>query len=200
MTILPLGDSLTIGVTDSIDSQQGYRPLLKEALTGIEMVGSQGGHEGHGGLLIEEALNLKLEKADVVLLLIGSNNIYIGQDPEIAFGLLKDLLASLQSRVIISLIPPVKGRDVTRFNEHLRTLENVVDPGFDEKDLCDWIHLTRRGYTKLAIAFYHALCPKPLPLRLRIKWQARVYFVAFKRLCRRSSLITSVYKTIKGRT
>jgi lysophospholipase L1-like esterase len=102
--IMPLGDSITRGITGSTDSS-GYRKYLYDLLVGqngydINFVGSlddgpttfDNDHEGHSGWYADGALSasilpavqgfLTANPADIVLLHIGTNDISTGQSPE----------------------------------------------------------------------------------------------------------------------
>ncbi len=94
--IMPLGDSITKGVTGSSDST-GYRRALYLSLTGagysVNFVGSQANghptdfdraHEGHGGWRADQIRDsisgwLTKNPADIILLHIGTNDISQGQ-------------------------------------------------------------------------------------------------------------------------
>lgn len=93
--IMPLGDSITVGVGDG--NNGGYRGPLATALGSagyaVDFVGSQTGgviadpnHEGHGGWRADQIRDnisywLSLYPADIVLLHIGTNDITQSEQP-----------------------------------------------------------------------------------------------------------------------
>ncbi len=163
--ILPLGDSLTHG---SPDLPGGYRGILEAELlrAGInfEFIGSSTSnsdgmrfphHEGHPGFRIEElrmghtnecsqsppvAETLERFKPDQVLLLVGTNNLYL-DPPDCAAGEMARLLdeiwreSSVRSILVAGLppilpgpkpwgmtVPPDVGERVIEFNRALSAL------------------------------------------------------------------------------
>lgn len=132
--IMPLGDSITKGVTESktggsINEQGGYRTKLWQKLTGanlaIDFVGSQSlgsaalgdkDHEGHGGKTInwiDSNVNTFLSNAkpDVVLLMIGTND--TGSDSvsqmvnELSALIDKITASSPDLKLFVASIPPI---------------------------------------------------------------------------------------------
>lgn len=93
ITVLPLGDSITVGIGDGKTGGQnsGYRCLLKSYLAAqgeqIDFVGSQvsgtcgdNEHEGHSGWTIDQmtqiaAARVDTYQPDVVLLMAGTNDL-----------------------------------------------------------------------------------------------------------------------------
>jgi hypothetical protein len=122
--IMPLGDSITAG-----DRDGGYRHFLYDLLTqdGIrfEFVGSlKGGdgpdahHEGHSGWRIEQIQSgirggwLETDKPDVILLHVGTNDIWQHRDimaaPTRLSALIDEVLSrSPRTRIIVAQILPM---------------------------------------------------------------------------------------------
>ncbi|MDY7014049.1 MAG: SGNH/GDSL hydrolase family protein, partial [Cyanobacteriota bacterium] len=126
LKIMPLGDSITVGH----DVPGGYRTLLWQKLTDrgyeIDFVGSvQNGpralpdkdHEGHAGWRIRDLRSqiqswLQQTQPDIVLLMIGSNDILKNDEPSTAPDrlqkLLEDIFAEVpDATVLVSSIPPI---------------------------------------------------------------------------------------------
>ncbi len=124
LKIMPLGDSITAG-----DRNGGYRHLLYDLLTqdgiSFEFAGSlQGGdvpdphHEGHSGWRIDQIEDgiaggwLEIYKPDLVLLHIGTNDIWQNRDlanaPARLSALVDDILSRLPKvRIVIAQILPM---------------------------------------------------------------------------------------------
>jgi lysophospholipase L1-like esterase len=113
LRIMPLGDSITVGVGSP--GKNGYRTdlqrRLREAGMPVDFVGSQSegtvgdlDHEGHGGWTIERIAGIAGQRLaeyepDVVLLHAGTNNITRSEDPVSAAAKLSDLIDVVHSRV-----------------------------------------------------------------------------------------------------
>jgi len=129
MRIRGLGDSITYG------SEGGYRPFLRRHLEtvgqNVEFVGAQkdatGGHEGYPGFTIEDVtvahdggewgtsrdieVTLADYRPDVMLFMVGTNNLYL-QDPWECFGKLVVLIERVANakpgpKIVVSSILPV---------------------------------------------------------------------------------------------
>ena len=129
--IMPLGDSLTLGITASGQAPNaGYRSVLGSKFTqnglSVDFVGtlmnSGGGlgdidHEGHGGNNIDQISAqvtnfLSSKKPDVVLLMIGTNDIFIQDTAAEMLGKLSRLIDKITSfspdvKVLVAAIPPI---------------------------------------------------------------------------------------------
>lgn len=214
LRIMPLGDSLTGGGnTGASHSYRGYlEALLREAgysfdfvgsLSGLAYGGSDPDHEGHGSFTIGPddirsregqpvSLYAYLEdylqaEPDVILLLIGINDLYAGEispgAPELASGRLVGLVERIQALrpgvtiFVASLAPAARYDMATRpefqaINAAARALGEAdpgdsvyfVDlygrlaPGWDPAlDLVDGVHFSERGARKVAQVWFEAL-------------------------------------------
>ncbi|MDI6097512.1 SGNH/GDSL hydrolase family protein [Actinoplanes sp. NEAU-A12] len=113
LRIMPLGDSITVGVGSP--GRSGYRidlqRRLREAGVTTDFVGSQsdgdGGdldHEGRGGWTVDQIAaqvdhRLAESEPDVVLLHAGTNNITRSEDPAAVAGKLSALIDRVRTRV-----------------------------------------------------------------------------------------------------
>lgn len=189
---MPLGDSITAG----FPTADGYRLRLWEraqaAHLDMHLVGSQRGgseqlpepaHEGHPHWQIEQ-LNaevagfLEAEHPDVVLLMIGTNDIFDQHDVAGAPARLEVLLrhigaAAPQVSLIVGSIPPLRSMnrgDVAVFNAAIPAIVKrlarsgqrirFADVGskltLDDIDP-DNVHPAPSGYKKLADGWFEAL-------------------------------------------
>lgn len=186
--IMPLGDSLTVGYPQN---EGGYRPTLWQKLTeagfSVQFVGSvfdgfawaQPLHEGHNGWTIADihgqvANWLTVYEPDIVLLLIGTNDVLSG-DPAGMIADLRELLVTMtatrpQMRLAVGTLPPINdpvyNAQVTAFNQLLPALIQEqahagrrvtwvdLNTPFNTGDLLDGVHLTTAGYQKLGEAWY----------------------------------------------
>lgn len=197
--IMATGDSNTLGVGTTMFG--GYRVSLDRILSGrafaFDMVGSQSNgpaelpdkaHEGYGGYTIDDLAlimpdKLALNPPDMVLLMIGTNDVTKSVDIPNAPGRLGRLLdvifasPSVQ-RVILSTIPPMKldwpaGQQAVRdFNAALpgvvagRSKVTLVDlyPQIDPAtDMADDVHLNTTGAAILGALFADAVLGAPPP-------------------------------------
>lgn len=191
LRIMPLGDSITEGLQVS----GGYRPLLwslaQAAGVPIDFVGSrQGGppslpdrdHEGHGGEPIEGISRgveswLKTYKPDIVLLHIGTNNIWrldelpLQAPKRLSFLIDQITAAAPTAQVYVAGIIP-SGLYETQVEQLNRAVPAIVaskvsqgknvrfvdqHKGFTQRDLIDGIHPTTSGYLKLAEKWWAAM-------------------------------------------
>jgi lysophospholipase L1-like esterase len=113
LRILPLGDSITVGVGSP--GKNGWRAdlqrRLRDAGVAADFVGSQSDgtigdldHEGHGGWTIEQITrivdqSLEQFQPDVVLLHAGTNNISRSDEPTAAAAKLSALIDRIQAQV-----------------------------------------------------------------------------------------------------
>jgi lysophospholipase L1-like esterase len=190
--IMPLGDS----ITDGYGIPGGYRVDLYRELKkrGIEFdfVGSlRNGpaslpdkeHEGHIGWRIDQIQAsvdgwLRAYRPDVVLLLIGTNDILRHYRATTAPARLDALVGQIYAvrpatKIVVSTIPPTDhalfNREVVRFNVAIRRMVRrraasgrliwLVNAGrsLTSADLADGVHPNRTGYRKLADAWKAAL-------------------------------------------
>jgi lysophospholipase L1-like esterase len=179
--IMPLGDSITAG-----DREGGYRRLLYDFLTkdgiNFKFVGSlRGGdvpdahHEGHSGWRIEQIETgidggwLETDKPDVVLLHIGTNDIWQQRDlmnaPARLSALIDEVLSqSPLTRIIVAQILPMTNDpkfelavrtynaaivDIVSSKSSTVCMVNMHD-SFSAGDFIDGVHPTQSGYEKMA--------------------------------------------------
>ena len=197
--IMAAGDSNTLGV--GTPEFGGYRVSLYQILSGrgfaFDMVGTQWNgpaelpdkaHEGYGGYTIDDLAGimpdkLKQNPPDVVLLMIGSNDVTKSVDMPNAptrLGHLLDIILGTPTvqRVIVSTIPPFNldwpaGQQAIRdFNAALpgvvggRDNVTLVDlyPQIDPAtDMADGVHLNPSGAAKLGRLFADAVLGAPPP-------------------------------------
>lgn len=193
LRVMPLGDSTTEGNGEQVPG--GYRPYLwqlaQQENAAIDFVGSQVSgpaglpdrdHEGYPGLQIQEieqkaALTVPQYRPDVILLHIGTNNIWRPEEmPDVAPQRLARLiehlttLAPLAHLYVASIVPSVQHEsNVRSFNETIPSIvadsaargNNVsfVDQysGLSFDDLIDGIHPNAGGYEKMAERWWEAL-------------------------------------------
>ncbi len=195
LRLMPLGDSITDG--DAIHGS--YRgklwELLKDAGYEIDFVGSESGgrvfslkdlrsdrdHEGHWGWRTDEVIAkldrwLRLNPPDVVLIHLGSNDIFQGEKPDQIIGELSKVVAMIRqqkpqaiiliAKIIGSDAMPVETASLNRAIDQLAELDTPESPvrivdqatGFDPaKDTYDGIHPTVAGAEKLAKTWFDAL-------------------------------------------
>ncbi|MGK2955527.1 MAG: SGNH/GDSL hydrolase family protein [Solirubrobacterales bacterium] len=189
LRIMPLGDSNT----DGFNVPGGYRIALEDGLNAdgfaVDFVGSLSNgpsdlldkdHEGHIGSTIDGlragvAGWLSANPADIVLLMIGTNDLKLGTttdgNPVAASQRLRALLVELTDldvdlHVVVSTLPPqtsvVGGERTATFNEILPALVDDLRNGgrnvslvdgaasLSLADLSDSLHLTSAGFAKLA--------------------------------------------------
>lgn len=191
---MPLGDSLT----DGYDYPGGYRQFLWRFLAErgkqIKFVGSQRNgdpdlpepyHEGHSGWRIADIHSyihrwLTDHPADIILLLIGTNDVLQGYDPTRPPTPLSDLLDRIYQLlpnviVLLGTLPPIDEpyfqRRVQAFNAYLPSIVQLqADRGrriqlvdiytaITSKDLIDGVHPTPAGHQKIAEAWAQVLLP-----------------------------------------
>jgi acyl-CoA thioesterase-1 len=192
LKIMPLGDSITNGH----DVPGGYRTALWQKLTKrgyiLDFVGSmQNGsrelpdrdHEGHSGWRIRDLRSqiqpwLQQTEPDIVLLMIGSNDILKNDSPETAPDRLQELLTDIfaqvpEAKVFVGSIPPMadpaRDRQVREYNATIKNLisqQNAagkqvffvdIYPVLNLNDLPDGLHPNAQGHQKIAEAWEQAL-------------------------------------------
>lgn len=184
--IMPLGDSLTSGYR----VPGGYRPLLHDGLTSsgwsVDFVGSLSSpidmadpdHEGHNTYVIDELITttaemVPLHDPDIVLLLIGTNDVVSQEALTEAPARLAELLVLLSGReVLVGTLPPVLNEpaeaNIQAFNVSL--IAEVEAAGHTVVDLhavmtnemlLDAIHPDEVGYAAMAAAWLAALTDTP---------------------------------------
>jgi lysophospholipase L1-like esterase len=193
--VMPLGDSLT----DGYNIPGGYRPrlegLLREDGLRVDFVGSLTNgpagfrdqeHEGHSGWRIEQITGqapawLRAYQPEVVLLLIGTNDMAQNYDPGGAPGRLATLLDTItntlpQTQVVVSSIPrmgPGPSDVLDRIQAYNAAIPGIVQEKaaagrkiryvdafsvITPDDLAgDWTHMATGGNDKLAATFHPAL-------------------------------------------
>ena len=213
LRVLPLGDSITFGVGDP--NFGGYRTGLWNSFVAnhnnIDFVGSLSSgpaslpdkdNEGHSGWKIEEIASitdsvLSAYRPDIILLLIGTNNIGPSYGPGTSASLsaLLDQIThdSPNAYLFVSTLPPMNSgwnSEVQDFNMYLPGIVNskvsqgkkvfLVDTYgvLTLADLADGVHPTVAGYAKMAAAWYSAIqsfvtasvLPPPPPVSARTIW------------------------------
>lgn len=213
--IMPLGDSITAG-QDSYGFVPGaYRDPLHRSLTGAgwapQFVGpsnsnttaylsgngsqNHGGlsgwtiapHSGREGLQTQAASWMNSFAPDIVLLMIGTNDVLLGQTAaasEARYSALLDTMLNARPtvKIMVGSLTPLDGfgAEVSAFNAFLPGLVSskhglggdvhLVDLGanFTGADLLDGIHPTLAGHEKIADAWFGALNPVPEPATIAI--------------------------------
>ena len=188
--VMPIGDSITEGY----NVVGGYRRYLKEDLNAagsdMDFVGSLFGgpgegdweHEGHRGSHIQDiadnvALWLRAYRPDVVLLMIGTNDI-VDRIPYGAAGRLSSLIDTISTEqptatVLVASIPPLAdppfNLDVMAYNASIPSVvagkqasgQSVrfvdINRALTIADLDGTIHPTADGYSKIASAWFNEL-------------------------------------------
>jgi acyl-CoA thioesterase I len=192
LKIMPLGDS----ITDGYGVPGGYRIYLWQDLAergyNVDFVGSlQNGpselpdkdHEGHSGWRIRDirsqiAAWLQQAQPDLILLIIGSNDILKNDTPETAPDRLRSLLDEIfarvpQAKIVVGSIPPMadpaRNRQVRDYNAALKSaIAQQKEQGkqvflvdvyaaIDLNDLPDGLHPNARGHKKIAAVWDKAL-------------------------------------------
>ncbi len=189
--VMPLGDS----ITDGYNVPGGYRidlwQSLEERGDRIEFVGSQENgppelpdrnHQGHSGWRIDELHRrvgdwLDAAEPDVILLLIGTNDIVQGHSLDTAPTRLDRLIDEVlrhrpQAQIFVGSIPPIDAPDlnarVEAYNQAIaqqiqarqsqgdRLIFVDLYSGLTPNDLADGIHPNRQGHRKIAEMWYQA--------------------------------------------
>jgi lysophospholipase L1-like esterase len=205
LRIMPLGDSITLGANYPGAYRVNLERLLETNNINVSFVGSQSNgpdqlksknNEGHSGWKIEQiSANvvqwLDLAKPDIVLLMIGTNDIAtsnVSQIPDVSAALAKlsDLIRLITQydpklRLIVSSIPPTVlfwNTYVLQFNEGIQSLiraqarlgynihfaDAYSAMGLADLDLYDGVggaHPSGVGYDKIGNAWYSALINEP---------------------------------------
>lgn len=208
--IMPLGDSITRGLVRDIEDEYhgGYRKYLAEILTSngysFEFVGYQSDdpvknifrYEGGNGYVIggndvsspdqiyqNVQRSLDTWKPDVILLLIGTNDLLINDNESVEFASIrfeklveKILTTSPSVKLAIGSLPPFRehitsnSKNRESFNESVNNIISIQNiKGYDIKladfgakihseDLgADAIHFNEQGYKKMAEIWYEAI-------------------------------------------
>ena len=200
LKIMPLGDSITQGAP----MNPGYRILLWRQLqkdgAPVDFVGSQSAyfmrqspatdfdsdHEGHWGWTVRQILEhlgswANQTKPDIVLLHIGSNDVFHGRHTAAIIADIKRCILLLRRynpkvTVFVAQLIPCRDAEATRYivelNQALpamaREVSTAVSPiivvdqftGFDAlTDTYDGIHPNPVGSEKMAARWYAALQP-----------------------------------------
>lgn len=190
INIMPLGDS----ITDGHNYPGGYRiklfELLKSAEKEVTFSGSMENgpipekkHEGHSGWTIEEINSgikywLSDVKPDIILLLIGTNNIAMLDPAESAGNKLEMLINNItqakpDSFLLTASIPPINdprlNERVKIYNIRVKKLcdeykeENCkidfvdIFSALDFDDLFDGAHPNKKGHDKIALKWYESI-------------------------------------------
>jgi predicted TIM-barrel fold metal-dependent hydrolase len=204
--IMPLGDSITQGAAKRDSYRRPLWKMLAEAGFEVNFVGSMKkhwpynkpphtdfdmNHEGHWGWRTDEVLTLisrwaKKARPDVVLIHLGSNDVFQRQNNEQTVEELRKIIIALRQhnpgvQVLLAQIIPAKGKaaraEIEKLNQllpdmaqSLSTAESPVrivnlNSGFDPRtDTYDGVHPNDSGIRKMAHGWYRALVPiLPVP-------------------------------------
>jgi lysophospholipase L1-like esterase len=194
LRVMPLGDSLTKGVgsTHGAGYRQAFLRRMHEAGVEVDMVGSfhsgpkdmdrdHQGHQGQGVAKLDEVTfdELRAERPDVVILMIGTNDAKESQLVPDAFRirysvLLDRSLAESRTRLLAATIPPHRFGRGAKVREAInRIIRQEVDKRAaqgkavrlvdvytlldDRADFVDGLHMNDAGYDKVGNAFADAL-------------------------------------------
>ena len=162
-TVLPLGDSITLGVNGT---NEGYRGPLRVLLPVLTFVGSQGTapllHEGHSGWRIDQLQAVPIGHPTFVILHAGTNDAVQNHTAAQMLADMVTLLAGIPVgvRVFVAQIPtstwatPAQQAVEVAFDAGLPALASrwvtIVDLRLDPADLSDGVHPNDNGYTKMA--------------------------------------------------
>lgn len=181
--IMPLGDSLTSGYRVPGGYRPGVYDGLIEAGWSIDLVGSLAGsveglpdndHEGHNTYVIDELVPVAAEMVprydpDIVLLLIGTNDVVSRDDLAGAPDRLAGLLALLEGRqVLVGTLPPVGNAPA---EENIQAYNSAIIPVVEaagmtvvdhhavmtDEMLVDAVHPDAAGYAAMAGQWLAAL-------------------------------------------
>ncbi|MEP6654169.1 MAG: SGNH/GDSL hydrolase family protein [Myxococcales bacterium] len=151
--VMPLGDSITQGKDGSTD-EGGYRETLfrlaHAAGKSIQLVGSRTNgpatvdgvawprtHEGYSGYTIPALLkndltpnNIKTFKPNIVLLMIGTNDLSVGEDmPEIRLAGIVDTILNADPKLLLFVTQITPGQsDKVSYNQKVKTYNEAI-PG-----------------------------------------------------------------------
>lgn len=154
LRVMPLGDSITVGIGDGPTDNDGYRCALRKRLTNagfdIDYVGSQSNgpaacpagdiqHEGHSGWKISDIQAqvtnwITTYQPDVILLMIGTNDIKQKYDMTNMGNRLSTLLDTIRTAkpdvvIIVSTIVQFVTSDqsqIDAWNNYLAVLPNIA--------------------------------------------------------------------------
>lgn len=178
MIVLPLGDSITLGNS----ANGGYRLPLQQMLAadgiatdfiGPETTNSDGmadpEHAGFGGERIDQIearLSTINDTPDIILLHIGTNDLYQQYQLEGINARLSSLVAALRerwlaARIIVATVGPYTGiasyishmsEDAVAYNAYIRTLQGVTvaDMQLTADMIGDGVHPIKAGYVAMA--------------------------------------------------
>lgn len=183
--IMPLGDSITEGYFVPGGYRIDLQPAMENRGYAIEFVGSLSNgpdtllsqhHEGHSGWRIEEICDrvaewLQTFQPDIILLLIGTNNIAQGHQVETASYRLNQLVDRIfqtapNVKLFVASIPPMSeptlNQRVIQYNQKSEELVKEKQQAgkpidfvdlyniLSLDDLPDGVHPNREGFQKMA--------------------------------------------------
>lgn len=208
--VMPLGDSITLGIGDGTVNNDGYRCALKIRLRNnnlpIDYVGSQSSgpancvdiqHEGHSGYTIAQLNSgvynwVSIYQPDVIILMVGTNDIKLKLDMDHMADRLSTLLDTIQSAkpdaiLVVSTIIQFKTTDQSQidgWNSYATQIPIVADEhgafvaynnGIIASSLPDGIHPSQCVYdNQMAMNMFFAMIqvyphrtysPLPVPKR-----------------------------------
>lgn len=213
--IIPMGDSITSGHDGSAYIDGAYRDPLHRSLTGIgwtpQYVGPTSAgptqylidnnsqnhagmsgwtiapHSGREGLQTHAGSWMNSFAPDIVLLMIGTNDVLLGQTAaasEARYATLLDTMIAARptARIMVGSLTTLTGFEtqVDEFNAFLPGLVTAregtganiefvnLGANFTGADLLDGIHPTLAGHEKIADAWFGALNPVPEPATLGV--------------------------------
>ncbi len=206
---MPLGDSITQGKDGSTD-EGGYRETLfrlaHAAGKSINLVGSRTNgpatvdgvawprtHEGYSGYTIPALLsnnltpnNIKTYKPNIVLLMIGTNDLSVGEDmPEVRLAGIVDTILNADPKLLLFLTQITPGRtDKASYNDkvksynaampaivsqraaagkHIRLMDMntpfLSNPDYSTALLANGVHPNDAGYKLMGQTWYGVLGP-----------------------------------------
>jgi len=197
LKIMPLGDSITYGTSYAGSYRVRLEKLLAEQGITVQFVGSQingppellsQANEGHGGWKIADIASqvpgwLATSKPDIILLLIGTNDIWV-RPPSTAPADVTGALSRMQSlieliraqspgvKLVVGTVPFTAlwwNPYVIDYNAALKTLveqKAVTDKdlflvdiysSLRAEDLVDGVHPTQSGYDRVAQVWFDFL-------------------------------------------
>jgi len=203
--IMPLGNSITQGDMNHPTYRYELWKMLKRDGYAVDYVGTLRtnyngdnpakdfdlDHEGHWGWRADQILNgipgqkklsdfMQHSMPDIVLMHLGSNDIFQGDSIDLIIGELKEIIRTLRSSnnaivILIAQILPVANKSlntrISLLNKEIEKLPSFTGPssqlivvnhfeGFDPyRHTYDGVHPNRAGEKRMADAWYESLRP-----------------------------------------
>lgn len=178
--ILCLGDSLTYGARDRYG--RSYPAELSKIFWERDKKEIYCVNRGISGETSSDLLRRiysdvnSCSEVDLVLLLIGSNDTFLQQKPEIYKDNIRQIVSVIlnkKDRLIIGSIPPFKGfglpnypnnanKLVSQYNEKLYEIGeefeiSILNTSYLEKYIIDTVHFSHEGYCYMAKMWYNVI-------------------------------------------